>query len=53
MKIAKALLTPLSSNLFIVLNAGANLEQLLSMSISDINTPRSVRRRLAEQWDAS
>ena len=31
-EIAKALLTPLSSDLFIVVNAGANLEQLLLMS---------------------
>ena len=36
-EIAKALLTPLSSDLFIVVNAGANLEQLLLMSINDIN----------------
>ena len=36
-EIAKALLTPLSSDLFIVVNAGANLEQLLLMTINDIN----------------
>ena len=36
-EVAKALLTPLSSDLFIVVNAGANLEQLLLMSINDIN----------------
>ncbi len=36
-EIAKALLTPLSSDLFIVVNAGANLEQLLLFSINDIN----------------
>src|SRR5271166_958453 len=36
-ELAKALLTPLSSDLFIVVNAGANLEQLLLMSINDIN----------------
>ena len=30
-------MTPLSSDLFIVVNAGANLEQLLLMSINDIN----------------
>jgi hypothetical protein len=36
-EIAKALLTPLSSDLFIVVNAGANLEQLLLCSINDMN----------------
>ena len=36
-EIAKSLLTPLSSDLFIVVNAGANLEQLLLYSINDIN----------------
>jgi hypothetical protein len=36
-EIAKALLTPLSSDLFIVVNAGANLEQLLLLAINDIN----------------
>jgi hypothetical protein len=34
---AKALLTPLSADLFIVVNAGANLEQLLLFAINDIN----------------
>jgi hypothetical protein len=36
-EIAKALLTPLSSDLFIVVNAGANLEQLLLLTINDSN----------------
>jgi hypothetical protein len=36
-EIAKALLTPLSADLFIVVNAGANLEQLLLFAINDIN----------------
>jgi hypothetical protein len=36
-EIAKALLTPLSSDLLIVVNAGANLEQLLLFSMNDIN----------------
>ena len=36
-EIAKALLTPLSAELFIVVNAGANLEQLLLFTINDIN----------------
>jgi hypothetical protein len=36
-EIAKALLTPLSSELFIVVNAGANLEQLLWLSVNDLN----------------
>jgi hypothetical protein len=47
LKIAKALLTPLSSNLFIVVNAGANLEQLLLMSISDINDVPNAPRATA------
>ncbi len=36
-EIAKSLLTPLSSDLFIVVNAGANIEQLLLLTINDIN----------------
>ena len=44
-EVVKALLTPLSSDLLIVVNAGANLEQLLLMSMNDINdvpnAPRS------------
>ena len=36
-EIAKALLTPLSTELFSLVNAGADLEQLLLMTISDIN----------------
>ena len=36
-EIAKALLTPLSADLFIVVNAGADIEQLLLMTINDIN----------------
>jgi hypothetical protein len=36
-EIAKSLLTPLSADLFIVVNAGANLEQLLLFSMNDIN----------------
>ena len=36
-EIAKALLTPLSADLFSVVNAGANIEQLLLMTINDIN----------------
>src|SRR5271167_3861500 len=36
-EIAKALLTPLSSDLFIVVNAGADIEQLLLMAVNDIN----------------
>jgi hypothetical protein len=36
-EIAKSLLTPLSADLFSVVNAGANLEQLLLFSINDIN----------------
>lgn len=36
-EIAKSLLTPLSADLFIVVNAGADLGQLLLMTINDIN----------------
>src|SRR5262245_38592668 len=36
-EIAKALLTPLSADLFIVVNGGANVEQLLLFTINDIN----------------
>jgi hypothetical protein len=36
-EMAKALLTPLASDLFIVVNAGANLEQLLLLTINDSN----------------
>ena len=36
-EIAKSLLTPLSADLFIVVNAGANLEQLLLLTINDMN----------------
>jgi hypothetical protein len=36
-EIAKSLLTPLSSDLFIVVNAGANLEQLMLLAINDSN----------------
>jgi hypothetical protein len=36
-EIAKSLLTPLSADLFIVVNAGANIEQLMLMTINDIN----------------
>ena len=36
-EIAKSLLTPLSSDLFILVNGGANLEQLLILAINDTN----------------
>jgi len=44
-EIAKALLTPVSADLFSVVNAGADIEQLLLLTINDINdvpnAPRS------------
>ena len=44
-EIAKALLTPISSDLFTVVNAGADLEQILLLTTNDINdvanAPRS------------
>src|ERR1700722_994340 len=43
-EIAKALLTPLSADLFIVVNGGANLEQLLLFSVNDINDVSSAFR---------
>jgi hypothetical protein len=43
-EIAKALLTPLSSDLFIVVNGGANLEQLLLFSVNDINDVSNASR---------
>jgi len=36
-EIAKAMLTPLSADLFSVVNAGADIEQLLWMTINDMN----------------
>jgi len=36
-EVAKALLTPLASELFIVVNAGADVEQLLLLTVNDIN----------------
>lgn len=36
-EIAKAMLTPLSADLFSVVNAGADIEQLLLLSINDMN----------------
>jgi hypothetical protein len=43
-EIAKSLLTPLSSDLFIVVNAGADIEQLLLLATNDINdVPNALR----------
>ena len=43
-EIAKALLTPLSAELFSVVNAGANTEQLLLMTLNDVNdVPNAAR----------
>ena len=36
-EIAKSLLTPLSADLFSVVNAGADIEQLLLLATNDIN----------------
>ena len=43
-EIATALLTPLSADLFIVVNGGANLEQLLLYSVNDINDVSNATR---------
>jgi hypothetical protein len=46
-EIAKCLLNPLTPDLFIVVNAGANLEQLLLMTINDMNdVPNATRSTL-------
>jgi hypothetical protein len=42
-EIAKALLTPLSSDLFSVVNAGADIEQLLLLAVNDINDVSNAR----------
>src|SRR3954447_8196176 len=36
-ELAKSMLTPLSADLFIVVNAGADIEQLLLMTVNDMN----------------
>jgi hypothetical protein len=43
-EIAKALLTPLSGELFIVVNAGADVEQLLLLAMNDINDVNNATR---------
>ena len=43
-EIAKALLTPLSADLFLVVNAGADIEQLLLMTVNDINDVSNASR---------
>jgi len=42
-EIAKSLLTPLSADLFIVVNAGADIEQLLLLAVNDINDVLNTR----------
>jgi hypothetical protein len=43
-EIAKAMLTPVSADLFSVVNAGSNIEQLLLLTVSDINdVPNAIR----------
>ena len=43
-EIAKSLLTPMSADLFIVVNAGARIDQLLLLTINDINdVPNAIR----------
>ncbi len=46
-EVAKALLTPLSAELFSVVNAGANIEQFLLMAVNDINDVRNASRAIA------
>jgi hypothetical protein len=43
-EIAKALLTPLSTDFFSVVNAGADLEQLLLLTVNDINDVTNAAR---------
>lgn len=42
-EIAKSLLTPLLTDLFIVVNAGADIEQLLLLAVNDINDVPNAR----------
>jgi hypothetical protein len=42
-EIAKALLTPLSADLFNVINAGADIEQIMLLCVSDINDVSNAR----------
>ena len=46
-EIAKALLSPLSAELFSVVNAGANIEQFMLMAINDINDVPNATRAIA------
>ncbi|MFO0919510.1 MAG: hypothetical protein U0872_14520 [Planctomycetaceae bacterium] len=46
-EIAKALLSPISAELFSVVNAGANIEQFLLMAINDINDVPNATRSIA------
>jgi hypothetical protein len=46
-EIAKALLSPLSAELFSVVNAGANIEQFLLMAVNDINDVPNATRAIA------
>lgn len=46
-EIAKALLSPISADLFSVVNAGANIEQFLLMSVNDINDVPNASRAIA------
>jgi hypothetical protein len=46
-EIAKALLSPLSAELFSVVNAGANIEQFMVMAINDINDVPNAARSIA------
>lgn len=46
-EIAKALLSPLSAELFSVVNAGANMEQFMLMAVNDINDVPNATRAIA------
>ena len=46
-EIAKALLSPLSAELFSVVNAGANIEQFMLMALNDINDVPNATRAIA------
>ena len=46
-EIAKALLTPLSTELITVVNAGANIEQFMLMTVNDINDVPNAARATA------
>ncbi|MBS0265964.1 MAG: hypothetical protein JSS02_28795 [Planctomycetes bacterium] len=46
-EIAKALLTPLSAELFSMVNAGANIEQFMLLAVNEVNDVRNATRAIS------